>query len=150
MVKVCLLCSPSPLISSLWPLSSFLIHCTDSTYIHWWLLPFFFLVRRLFIHGSKAVKCICSPLANRPHSSFQRGHFVCVSETRTGTLESVGLYTRRGMRSKLHTHLEPEHKASCWVNKENRQLMRVREHKQNSAKLQFAFHISQPHSIAVT
>lgn len=44
------------------------------------------------------------------------------------------------------THIsEPEHKASCRVNKENRQRVRAREHKQNSAKLLFAFHISQPH-----
>lgn len=45
---------------------------------------------------------------------------------------------------------EPERKASCWVNKENRQRMRVREHKQNTAKLLFAFHISWTRSIPAT
>lgn len=45
---------------------------------------------------------------------------------------------------------EPERKASCWVNKENRQRMRVQEHKQNSAKLLFAFHISWTRSIPAT
>lgn len=126
--------------------------CTDSTYIQFsGFFRFFLVICRLFAHRAKAVKCICSPLVNRPHSSFQRGHFVSASETRTRTLEPAGLYPRHGIRSKIthtHTHSEPEHKASCRVNKKNRQCVREREHKQNSAKLLFAFHISWLHGTA--
>lgn len=122
--------SPNLSISSLWLLSSFLIGYTTCTSTDDFSLFFAFLICRLFTHRSKAVKWICSTFANRPNSSFQRGHYVILCETRTGTSEPGGLYPRRGMRSKLHTHIsQPELQASCRVNKENRQRVRAREHK---------------------
>lgn len=69
----------SPVLSALGGIltatASLLCVCTvqtESKYVHF-LTPLplsYLLICRLFTHRSKPVKCICSPPANRPHSSF--------------------------------------------------------------------------------
>lgn len=101
---------------------------------------YFLLICMLLTHRLKAVKCICSSIGNKLQQAYFKG--ATLSGHRKVETGRASPKVWNEIRIK-HVHSENEHKASSWVNKENRQRVRVREHKQNSANLLFAFLVSR-------